>query len=86
MGVNVLERLRFVQNELAIRECVCVFLTVLGSWRHNAVVEESCVQRVSDKLSIEFAATVSIGPTAAYAMLMDFVALKAGMRVGVRVR
>ena len=49
-----------------------------GTWRSNAVAEESAVQRVSSKLTVEAAATIAVNPCAAYRMLKDFVALKPG--------
>jgi trans-2-enoyl-CoA reductase len=49
-----------------------------GTWREYAVCNESDVDYIPSDLPISQAATLSINPSTAYRMLMDFVKLQPG--------
>ncbi|KAI9919388.1 hypothetical protein PsorP6_017595 [Peronosclerospora sorghi] len=49
-----------------------------GTWRSTAVANSTDVMKISDKISIEDAATLAVNPATAYRMLADFTTLKQG--------
>lgn len=49
-----------------------------GTWRSTAVAPAADVMAISDKISIEDAATLAVNPATAYRMLADFVPLAKG--------
>lgn len=49
-----------------------------GTWRSTAVAPAADVMAISDKISIEDAATLAVNPATAYRMLADFVPLSKG--------
>jgi len=50
----------------------------LGTWRTHGVFNAADLQSVPKDIKKEYAATVSVNPSAAYRMLEDFVTLKSG--------
>lgn len=49
-----------------------------GTWRSTAVAASADVLKISDKIAIEDAATLSVNPATAYRLLADFAELQAG--------
>lgn len=49
-----------------------------GTWRSKAVAASADVTKISDKIKIEDAATLSVNPATAYRLLADFAELKSG--------
>jgi trans-2-enoyl-CoA reductase len=49
-----------------------------GTWRSKAVTNAENVMKISDKIPVEYAATLSVNPSTAYRLLKDFVNLKKG--------
>lgn len=49
-----------------------------GTWRTHAVCADSDLQTISDKIPLEYAATLAVNPCTAYRLLNDFVELKEG--------
>jgi NADPH:quinone reductase-like Zn-dependent oxidoreductase len=55
------------------------FLGCLGTWRTQALAEESALLKVSSDIPVEYAATIGVNPCTAYRLLKDFVDLKPGI-------
>ncbi|TDH69738.1 hypothetical protein CCR75_002378 [Bremia lactucae] len=49
-----------------------------GTWRSKAVAKSTEVMKISEKITIQDAATLAVNPSAAYRMLADFVPLHKG--------
>ena len=54
-------------------------MSMLGTWRTTLVADSERFIKISNKMPLPLAATLSINPTTAYRMLKSFVTLKPGI-------
>ncbi|CEG49704.1 trans-2-enoyl-reductase [Plasmopara halstedii] len=77
-GVAVVTAVGADVKNVKVNDRVIPTSAAFGTWRNKAVADSSQVMKISDKISIEDAATLSVNPSAAYRMLADFTTLKKG--------
>lgn len=77
-GVAVVTAVGAGVSNVKVNDRVIPTQAGFGTWRSKAVAEAADVMKISDKISIEDAATLSVNPATAYRMLQDFADLKQG--------
>lgn len=77
-GVAVVTAVGADVKNVKVNDRVIPTYTAFGTWRNKAVADSSQVMKISDKISVEDAATLAVNPSTAYRMLADFTSLQKG--------
>lgn len=77
-GVAVVTAVGKDVKNVKVNDRVIPAVAGFGTWRSTAVASSDHVLKVSEKIAVEDAATLSVNPSTAYRMLADFTTLKAG--------